>query len=90
VILGGAAETEHHEIAVYEGLITKAEAMGEQDIVGLAASYSTRSWCVSRAAARSTGLGEFRKSFLNQCCELTRGFGVQLNRLARFSWNLSL
>jgi ferritin-like metal-binding protein YciE len=35
VILGGAAETEHHEIAVYEGLITKAEAMGEQDIVAL-------------------------------------------------------
>ena len=35
VILGGAAATEHHEIAVYEGLITKAEAMGEQDIVAL-------------------------------------------------------
>jgi ferritin-like metal-binding protein YciE len=35
VLLGGAAEVEHHEIAVYEGLITKAEAMGEQDIVAL-------------------------------------------------------
>jgi ferritin-like metal-binding protein YciE len=35
VILGGVCETEHHEIAVYEGLITKAEAMGEQDIVAL-------------------------------------------------------
>ena len=35
VILGGAAETEHHEIAVYRGLITKAEAMGEQDVVAL-------------------------------------------------------
>ena len=35
VILGGAAATEHHEIAVYEGLITKAEAMGEQDVVAL-------------------------------------------------------
>ena len=35
VILGGATETEHHEIAVYRGLITKAEAMGEQDIVAL-------------------------------------------------------
>jgi ferritin-like metal-binding protein YciE len=35
VILGGAAETEHHEIAVHEDLITKAEAMGEQDIVAL-------------------------------------------------------
>ena len=30
VIMGGVTETEHHEIAVYEGLITKAEAMGEQ------------------------------------------------------------
>src|ERR1041385_4232175 len=35
VILGGAAETEHHEIAVYEGLITKAEAKREQDVVAL-------------------------------------------------------
>jgi ferritin-like metal-binding protein YciE len=35
VILAGAAETEHHEIAVYEGLITHAEAMGEQDVVAL-------------------------------------------------------
>lgn len=35
MILSGAAETEHHEIAVYEGLITEAEAMGKQDIVRL-------------------------------------------------------
>lgn len=35
VILSGVTETEHHEIAVYEGLITKAEAMGEQDVVAL-------------------------------------------------------
>ena len=35
VIVGGVAETEHHEIAVYEGLITKAEAMGEQEVVTL-------------------------------------------------------
>ena len=35
VILSGAADTEHHEISVYEGLITKAEAMGEQDVVAL-------------------------------------------------------
>jgi ferritin-like metal-binding protein YciE len=35
VILAGAAETEHHEIAVYEGLITEAQAMGKQDIVSL-------------------------------------------------------
>jgi ferritin-like metal-binding protein YciE len=35
VIIGGGNETEHHEIAVYEGLITKAEAMGEQDVAAL-------------------------------------------------------
>src|ERR671933_1499889 len=35
VIIGGVTETEHHEIAVYEGLITKASAMGEQDVVAL-------------------------------------------------------
>jgi ferritin-like metal-binding protein YciE len=35
VILSGAAETEHHEIAVYEGLITDAQAMGKQDVVQL-------------------------------------------------------
>src|SRR5947209_4241899 len=37
VILSGAADTEHHEISVYEGLITKAEAMGEEDFVALLA-----------------------------------------------------
>ena len=35
VIISGVCETEHHEIAVYEGLITSAEAMGEQDVVAL-------------------------------------------------------
>jgi ferritin-like metal-binding protein YciE len=30
-----AAKTEHAEIAMYEGLITKAEAMGADDIVAL-------------------------------------------------------
>jgi ferritin-like metal-binding protein YciE len=35
VILGGAATTEHHEISVYESLITQAEAMGEDDVVAL-------------------------------------------------------
>jgi ferritin-like metal-binding protein YciE len=34
VILGGAAETEHHEIAVYEELITFAETMGQHDVAG--------------------------------------------------------
>jgi ferritin-like metal-binding protein YciE len=35
VLLTGAAETEHHEIAVYEGLIINARAMGREDVVGL-------------------------------------------------------
>ena len=35
LILGSAADTEHHEISVYEGLITKAETMGDQDVVAL-------------------------------------------------------
>ncbi len=35
VILSGAAETEHHEIAVYEGLITHADEMGHDDVVAL-------------------------------------------------------
>ena len=35
VVLGAAAETEHHEIAVYTGLITQAEALGELDVVAL-------------------------------------------------------
>jgi ferritin-like metal-binding protein YciE len=35
VILSGVCETEHHEIAVYEGLITNAEAMGASDVAAL-------------------------------------------------------
>ncbi len=35
VLLGGAAHTEHHEIATYEGLIAMAQAMGEDDVVAL-------------------------------------------------------
>jgi len=35
VLLSGAAETEHHEIAVYEGLITFAQAMGKGEVVEL-------------------------------------------------------
>jgi len=35
VIISGVCETEHHEIAVYEGLIANAEAMGQQDVVAL-------------------------------------------------------
>ena len=34
-LLGGAAETEHHEIAVYDGLITHAEQLGHEDVVAL-------------------------------------------------------
>jgi ferritin-like metal-binding protein YciE len=35
VILSGVIETEHHEIAVYDGLIIEAEGMGEDDVVAL-------------------------------------------------------
>ena len=35
IILSGAAETEHHEIAVYESLITNAQAMGRNEVVAL-------------------------------------------------------
>jgi ferritin-like metal-binding protein YciE len=35
VILSGVVETEAHEIAVYDGLITHAQAMGEEDVVAL-------------------------------------------------------
>jgi ferritin-like metal-binding protein YciE len=35
VILQGAAEVEHHEIAVYENLILNAKAMGRMDVVDL-------------------------------------------------------
>jgi ferritin-like metal-binding protein YciE len=35
VILSGVIETEHHEIAVYDGLIIKAEQMEDDDIVAL-------------------------------------------------------
>jgi ferritin-like metal-binding protein YciE len=35
VILSGVIETEHHEIAVYDGLIIKAEQMGDADVIAL-------------------------------------------------------
>jgi ferritin-like metal-binding protein YciE len=35
VLLGGAAETEHLEIALYEDLIVQARAMGEQQVASL-------------------------------------------------------
>jgi ferritin-like metal-binding protein YciE len=35
VIVSGVTETEHHEIAVYEGLIENAQAMGENAVVSL-------------------------------------------------------
>jgi ferritin-like metal-binding protein YciE len=35
VVLGGASETEHHEIAMYENLITGARAMGRDDVASL-------------------------------------------------------
>ena len=35
VLLMGGIETEHHEIAVYEGLIINARAMGREEVVRL-------------------------------------------------------
>jgi ferritin-like metal-binding protein YciE len=35
VVLSGAAETEHHEIAAYEGLLAYAHAFGHESVVGL-------------------------------------------------------
>jgi ferritin-like metal-binding protein YciE len=35
VILSGAIETEHHEIAVYENLVMQAEAMGQPAVATL-------------------------------------------------------
>lgn len=35
VLLQGAVETEHHEIAVYENLIINARALGRDDVVNL-------------------------------------------------------
>ena len=35
VILSGCAEVEHHEIAVYDGLITTAEELDQDDVVAL-------------------------------------------------------
>jgi ferritin-like metal-binding protein YciE len=35
VIVSGSAETEHHEIAVYESLVKNARAMGRQDVASL-------------------------------------------------------
>ena len=34
-ILDGVIETEHYEIAVYDGLIIKAERMGDDDVIAL-------------------------------------------------------
>jgi ferritin-like metal-binding protein YciE len=35
VVLQGAVEVEHHEIAVYENLLIEAEAMGRDDVVDM-------------------------------------------------------
>ncbi len=34
-LTGAGARTEHYEIAAYEGLVTMATAMGEDDVAGL-------------------------------------------------------
>ena len=55
VILSGAAETEHHEIAVYEALIAQAEQFDQPEVVQLLQqnlrSSSTRS---TRSSERSS------------------------------------
>ncbi len=35
VLVAGSAETEHHEIAVYDSLIATARTMGREDVAGL-------------------------------------------------------
>jgi ferritin-like metal-binding protein YciE len=35
VVAAGMLGTEHHEIALYEGLVASAEAMGEQDVAAI-------------------------------------------------------
>jgi ferritin-like metal-binding protein YciE len=34
-LAGAATHVEHYEIATYEGLLTQAEAMGQDDVVAL-------------------------------------------------------
>jgi hypothetical protein len=52
VILSGAADTEHHEISVYEGLITKAEAMATRT----SSPLPRRTWSRSSTRWRSSRL----------------------------------
>ena len=47
-LTGAAARTEHYEIAAYEGLVTMAQAMGEDEV---APACSTKTW--SRRRLRS-------------------------------------
>jgi len=70
VILAGVCETEHHEIAVYEGLITKAEAMGEQDV---AATSPGESRAAGDAEARATARAEGRTAGRSR--RVSRGSG---------------
>jgi len=55
VVIAGVCETEHHEIAVYEGLITKAEAMDEQDVVALLQENLEQEEATLRAAQELGG-----------------------------------
>jgi len=54
VILSGVVETEAHEIAVYDGLITHAEAMGEDDIVALFQENLEQEQAVLQKARKAT------------------------------------
>jgi choline dehydrogenase-like flavoprotein len=53
VILSAAAETEHHEIAVYEGLITQAQTPGRDENRASAAGQPRAGTACSRRSSRT-------------------------------------
>ena len=54
VILSGVVATEAHEIAVYDGLITHAGAMGEEDLVALFQENLEQEQAVLQKARKAT------------------------------------
>ena len=54
VILSGVVETEAYEIAVYDGLITQADAMGEEDLVALFQENLEQEQAVLQKARKAT------------------------------------
>ena len=55
VVLPAAAETEHHEIAVYEGLIEHADAMGATDVAALLRENLEQETHTLREVQQATG-----------------------------------